>query len=135
MALPLLDLMSPLRGTAAFDPAKQGNPELIRICQERSRRKQATRLGFSLPPADAGPVSLEGAARSCFRATRLHPKQVRLHRKMTLRIGGLGVAGVFPILTLDVSNGRRNYGGDDFLVPLRSRRANPPWRNEAGPAS
>lgn len=102
--------MSPLRGTAAFDPAKQGKPELIRICQERSRRKQAARLGFSLPPADARPVSLEGAARSCFRATRLHPKQGSASPKNDFTDWGLGVAGVSPILTFDVSNGRRNHG-------------------------
>ncbi len=41
----------------AFDPAKLGNPTLIRQRKERSLRKQAALLGFSFHPANAGAVS------------------------------------------------------------------------------
>lgn len=41
----------------AFDPAKLGNPDLIRLRKERSLRKQAAFLGFSVQPAAAGAVS------------------------------------------------------------------------------
>jgi transposase len=41
----------------AFDPAKLGNPELRRRRQERSLRRQAAALGFSLQPLQTNAVS------------------------------------------------------------------------------
>ena len=50
-------LYSMIKTRTAFDPAKLGNPELVRIRKERSLLKQAARLDFSLQPAEAGAVS------------------------------------------------------------------------------
>jgi transposase len=46
-----------IRTRAAFDPSKLGNPTLIHQRKERSLRKQAALLGFSLQPANAGAFS------------------------------------------------------------------------------
>ena len=50
-------LYTMIKTRTAFDPAKLGNPDLIRQRKERSLRKQATLLGFSLQPTNAGAVS------------------------------------------------------------------------------
>lgn len=50
-------LYTMIKTRTAFDPTKLGNPALARQRKERSLRKQAALLGFSLQPADAGPVS------------------------------------------------------------------------------
>ena len=50
-------LYNMVKTRTAFDPTKLGNPTLIRQREERSQRKQAALLGFSLRPADAGAVS------------------------------------------------------------------------------
>jgi hypothetical protein len=46
-----------IKTRTAFDPTKLGNPALARQRKERSLRKQAALLGFSLQPADAGAFS------------------------------------------------------------------------------
>jgi hypothetical protein len=46
-----------IKTLTAYDSAKLGNPALIRQRKERSLRKQAALLGFSLQPAGAGAVS------------------------------------------------------------------------------
>lgn len=50
-------LYTMIKTRTAFDPTKLGNPALIRQRKERSLRKQAALLGFSLQPANAGAVS------------------------------------------------------------------------------
>jgi len=50
-------LYSMIKTGTAFDPTKLGNPVLTRQRKERSLRKQAALLGFSLQPANAGAVS------------------------------------------------------------------------------
>ena len=50
-------LYTMIKTHTAFDPAKLGNPDLVRLRKERSLRKQAALLGFSLQPAKAGAVS------------------------------------------------------------------------------
>lgn len=50
-------LYTMIKTRTAFDPAKLGNPALIRQRKERSLRKQAALLGSSLQPTDAGAVS------------------------------------------------------------------------------
>ncbi len=50
-------LYSMIKTGTAFDPGKLGNPALIRQRKERSLRKLAAQLGFSLQPANAGAVS------------------------------------------------------------------------------
>ena len=52
-----LILYTMIKTGTAFDPSKLGNPALIRQRKERSLRKQAALLGFSLQPAKAGAVS------------------------------------------------------------------------------
>jgi hypothetical protein len=50
-------LYTMIKTRTAFDPSKLGNPALIRQRKERSLRKQAALLGFSLQPAQAAAVS------------------------------------------------------------------------------
>ncbi len=50
-------LYTMIKTRTAFDPSKLGNPALIRQRKERSLRKQAALLGFSLQPAKTGAVS------------------------------------------------------------------------------
>jgi transposase len=50
-------LYTMIKTRTAFDPTKLGNPALIRQRKERSLRKQAALLGFSLQPAEAVAVS------------------------------------------------------------------------------
>ena len=46
-----------IKTRTAFDPSKLGNPALTRQRKERSLRKQAAQLGFTLQPAAAGAVA------------------------------------------------------------------------------
>jgi hypothetical protein len=39
-----------IKNRLAYDPAKLGDPELLRLSNERALRKQAAAFGFSLPP-------------------------------------------------------------------------------------
>ena len=50
-------LYTMIKTRTAFDPSKLGNPVLTRQRKERSLRKQAALLGFSLQPAVAEAVS------------------------------------------------------------------------------
>ena len=50
-------LYTMIKTRTAFDPSKLGNPALTRQRKERSLRKQAALLGFSLQPAVAGAVA------------------------------------------------------------------------------
>ena len=50
-------LYSMIKTHTAFDPAKLGNPDLIRLRKERSLRKQAALLGLFLQPIQAVAVS------------------------------------------------------------------------------
>jgi transposase len=50
-------LYTMIKTRTALDPSKLGNPALIRQRKERSLRKHAAFLGFSLQPADTGAVS------------------------------------------------------------------------------
>ena len=50
-------LYTMIKTRTAFDPSKLGNPALTRQRKERSLRKQAALLGFTLQPAAAGAVA------------------------------------------------------------------------------
>jgi transposase len=39
-----------IKNRLAYEPAKLGDPELLRLSNERALRKQAAAFGFSLPP-------------------------------------------------------------------------------------
>jgi hypothetical protein len=45
-----------------FDPARLGNPELVRLRKERSLRKRAALLGFWFQPAQAGAASWQSSS-------------------------------------------------------------------------
>jgi hypothetical protein len=46
-----------IKTRTAFDPRKLGNPAIINQRKERSLRKQAALLGFTLQPVSADAVS------------------------------------------------------------------------------
>ncbi len=50
-------LYTMIKTRTAYGPAKAGSHEVARLRKERSLRKQAALLGFSLQPADTGAVS------------------------------------------------------------------------------